>query len=181
MGLTANREIWTVGHSNFSFDQFSDLLNNHRIVYVVDVRSKPSSKYVPHFNRAVIKTKLKEIGIGYLYLGASLGGKPDSPDFYDSDGYVNYQQIADTAEFQGSLDRIIAGAESHRLALMCSCGKPDDCHRRLLIGKALCEKDVRLHHILGDNRVRTESTVFSHPDSLFDPPWRSAMRVARFK
>ena len=47
--------IFTVGHSNHSLDMFIDLLKSHKIDVVVDVRSKPFSRFSPQFNTEGVK------------------------------------------------------------------------------------------------------------------------------
>ena len=43
--------IWTIGHSNHTFEHFTKLLQAEGIEVVVDVRSYPYSRIAPHFNR----------------------------------------------------------------------------------------------------------------------------------
>jgi len=43
------RIVFTIGHSNHPLEVFVDLLKKHEIDVVVDVRSRPRSKYTPHF------------------------------------------------------------------------------------------------------------------------------------
>ena len=52
--------IYTIGHSNITPKSFIDILNQFKIKIVVDIRSSPYSKYVPHFNRENIKKTFKE-------------------------------------------------------------------------------------------------------------------------
>ena len=70
--------IYTVGHSNHPLEKFLALLSKHRIQLVVDVRSRPYSRFVPHFNRKALEETLRKEGIDYRFLGDKLGGKrPD--------------------------------------------------------------------------------------------------------
>jgi len=41
--------IFSIGHSNQPLEAFLSLLQQHSIQVLVDVRSSPYSKYVPHF------------------------------------------------------------------------------------------------------------------------------------
>lgn len=43
--------VYTIGHSNQPTEAFLDLLRQHGIEVVVDVRSAPYSRFVPQFNK----------------------------------------------------------------------------------------------------------------------------------
>jgi uncharacterized protein (DUF488 family) len=180
----ASPVLWTIGHSNHEPDRFVDLVMHAQIGYIVDVRSHPYSRYAPHFNREELDRLLSHRGVGYLFLGDALGGRPDDDHHYDADGHALYAPMAALPAFQRGIERILRGAVSHRLGLMCSCGQPQDCHRRLLVGKVLCEHGAELRHILPDGDVMTEHRVDLNSDggqhSLFDeaPPWRSVRPIA---
>jgi uncharacterized protein (DUF488 family) len=151
----------------------------------VDVRSYPYSKIAPAHNREALGVWLAAAHIRYLYLGAELGGRPESPDHYDDGGHALYGPMSEQAGFQAGLRRILDGAQDHRIALLCSEGDPTHCHRRLLVGKVLAEHGVKLAHIMPDGNVLTEDDVPLPNDSrqcslLEEPdPWRSTQSVSR--
>jgi uncharacterized protein (DUF488 family) len=58
--------IYTIGHSNITQKSFIETLRAFKIQLVIDVRSSPYSKFVPHFNRENIKKQLKENDIRYI-------------------------------------------------------------------------------------------------------------------
>ena len=43
--------LYTVGHSQFEFEYFANLLKKFEINYLIDVRSTPYSKYAETFNK----------------------------------------------------------------------------------------------------------------------------------
>lgn len=129
--------IWTIGHSSHDFDPFARLLRSQEIDVVADVRSFPYSRFAPQFNQDELRQGLQDAGMRYLYLGEDLGGRPSSPDHYDAEGHALYGRMAEAAGFQKVIDHLASGASSHRVALLCSEGKPEGCHRRLLVGKVL--------------------------------------------
>ena len=179
------RCVWSVGHSNHSSERLLALLRSERIAYVVDVRSYPYSKIAPQHNREVLAAWLAAEQIRYLYLGAELGGRPDSPEHYDHDGHALYGPMSEQPDFKEALARIIDGAQQHRIALLCSEANPTHCHRRLLVGKVLAEHGVQLSHIMPDGNVLSEQEV-QMPDenlqcSLLEEhdPWRSTQSVSR--
>jgi uncharacterized protein (DUF488 family) len=151
--------IWTVGHSNHEFDRFSRLLMGEQIEYLVDVRSYPYSRYAPQYGREELQTSVSSLGIGYVYLGVPLGGRPDREEHYDQDGHALYRVMSQQEAFTDAIHALIRGSRRHRLALMCSEADPEHCHRRLLVGKVLAEHGVQLRHIMPDGAVLAEDTV----------------------
>ena len=59
--------IWTVGHSNHDFERFADLVDRHRIAFLLDVRSYPYSRFAPHFNREQLQATIGTRGISYVF------------------------------------------------------------------------------------------------------------------
>jgi uncharacterized protein (DUF488 family) len=151
--------VYTVGHSNVSSEAFIALLKQHGIAVLVDVRSAPYSRYVPHFNGDALKAAVQTAGIRYLYLGAELGGRPADRGYYDGAGHVLYGLLAQSEEFRAGIERLLLGARDFRVAPMCNEENPAECHRRLLVGRVLVERGVRLMHIRGDGRIETEQEL----------------------
>jgi len=158
--LQDQKAIYTVGHSNHSIDTFIHLLQHSNIQVVVDIRSKPISRVVPHFNRKSLENALKSAGIKYMYFGKELGGRPDGKEFYDTDGHVLYTLIAKTSAFNKAIDRLLRGIQQYRVALLCSEENPANCHRRLLVGRVLVSRGVRMEHISGDGRIQKEEELW---------------------
>lgn len=177
--------IWTIGHSNHSFDVLHSLLGAERIEAVVDVRSFPYSRFVPQFNREELEPSLRDAGFRYLFLGEELGGRPKRAEHYDGDGRALYGPMSEEPAFQAAIDRLAEGAKTYRIALLCSEAQPRNCHRRLLIGKVLAERGIGLRHILPDGSAEVEMEVKLRPTddqgSLFGDalPWRSTQSVSR--
>src|SRR5262245_11231288 len=92
-------QILTIGHSNHTMAVFLELLAKHGIEVVVDVRSAPYSRYVPHFNKPSLEEALGQTPIKYLYLGRELGGRPDGREYYDEDGHALYARVAESRLF----------------------------------------------------------------------------------
>lgn len=177
--------VWTIGHSNHDLEAFVDLVARHRIAYLVDIRSHPRSRFAPHFNREQLQRSVETCGIHYAFLGEALGGRPLREDHFDADGRALYNKMAMEPAFREAIERLLRGASEHRLALLCSCGQPHECHRRLLVGKVLCERGAELRHILPDGDVLSERTVELRDDDAQDMlfghdelPWRSIRSVS---
>ena len=159
--------IYTVGHSNHSLAGFLALLSRHDITAVADVRSAPFSRFRPHFNRDTLTASLKDSGIRYSYLGRELGGRSDNPACYEG-GQVQYELVARTATFRDGLARVVDGAACYRIALMCAEQEPLDCHRTLLVARALAEGGNDVVHILGDGKLETHKRTMDRLLARFD-------------
>ena len=134
--------ILTIGHSRHSLERFLSLLETAQVSVVADVRSAPVSRFSPHFNKNVLSASLAGQGIDYVFLGQALGGRPERPEMY-TQGRADYEKMAASPEFRAGLAQLIETAEQHRLVAMCSEADPLDCHRCLLVGRALAESGVR--------------------------------------
>lgn len=157
--LKIGRHIFTIGHSNHPLERFLELLKAHNIEVFVDVRSHPYSKHAPHFDHQLLKARVTVAGIRYLFLGAELGGRPKGEEFYDADGHVLYSRVAESAAFLEGISRLEAGIQKYKVAIMCSEENPAVCHRRLLIGRVLIMRGIRVSHIRGDSRVQTDAEL----------------------
>jgi uncharacterized protein (DUF488 family) len=144
--------VLTIGHSTHPYERFLDLLRMAGVTAVADVRTAPYSRHFSQFNSDALKGELGLDGIAYSFLGKELGGRPKGPQFY-CDGVADYEKMATTEEFQKGLDRVVEGAKKYRIALMCSEHDPLDCHRCLLVGRALAKRGVDVKHILPDNAI----------------------------
>lgn len=166
--------VLTVGHSNHSLETFLGLLERHRVTALADVRSAPYSRFNPHFSREPLATALKARGVRYVYLGRELGGRSDDPACY-KEGRIRYDRVAQTDRFREGLERVVRGAAEHRVVLMCAEKEPLDCHRTLLVARALDERGVEVAHILFDGRLELHAGVMDrllaesgvHPEDDF--------------
>lgn len=152
------REVLTIGHSNHSIEHFLALLHGAGVTAIADVRSAPHSRHVPQFNHDALKATLRDAGIAHVYLGRELGGRPQNRQQY-RDGVADYEKIAAGETFQAGLRRVLDGAATHRVALMCAEQHPLDCHRCLLVGRALAARGARVRHILPDGATATQADI----------------------
>ena len=147
--------IHTIGHSDQQASELIGLLHQHGVTAVVDVRSHPQSAWAPQFNRAAIRTTLKQQRIRYAFMGDSLGVRSPDPAHYEN-GKVVYQRIAESPQFRKGLALVIANATRERIALMCSEQDPFDCHRAILIAPELERAELQVEHILKGGAVITQ-------------------------
>lgn len=143
--------IYTIGHSNHTWERFLDLLRPHGIDLLVDVRSNPRSRFASWSNRDRLAQNLARCGIDYLWRGDSLGGIPRgrrSQDAFDGMSVEEWYQTRRSAtDFLAAIADISLGATGNRLALMCSEGDPMRCHRASLLEPALRMEGMDIRHI----------------------------------
>jgi uncharacterized protein (DUF488 family) len=150
--------IWTIGHSNQSAVRFIDLLQGASIDCVADVRSTPFSRRNPQFSQKALAASLKDAGIEYWFLGDALGARPKDPGCWE-DGKVSYARIAASAAFQDAIHVLIETSHAKRIALMCAEKEPLDCHRTILVGRALAQRGTALFHIHADGRIEPQDAL----------------------
>lgn len=143
--------LYTLGHSNHGFEDFLALLRRHAVETVADVRSRPFSRFVPHFTKDRLERLLAGEGIGYLYLGRELGGKPlrDDPPQTRLDYAARVAQPA----FRAGIARLLEAAGAHRTAIVCRERDQLECHRLHLICRYVRTTVGEIRHILPDGRI----------------------------
>lgn len=151
-------DIYTIGHSNHSFDDFAGLLKKHQVEVVIDVRSAPFSRFNPHFNKDELKRSLNDKKIRYLFLGRELGARSEDASCY-LNGQVQFDKLAKTELFRNGADRVLNGAKRFTVALMCAEKDPLDCHRTILVARELVGRGAKVCHILADGSTRSHADV----------------------
>jgi uncharacterized protein (DUF488 family) len=163
-------DLFSIGHSNIPAERFVGMLHDAGLNAVADVRSVPASRRFPWFSAKNLAVRLRHDGILYIPFGDSLGGRPSEPSLY-RDGAADYEKMAKQPEFRAGLDRLLIVAKQWRVCLMCAEREPLDCHRCLLVSRALAERGLAVGHILHDGTIEphtaTEQRLLaaSGPDS----------------
>lgn len=158
-----NRELYTIGHSTLTVDDFLRLLKENYIQVLVDVRSQPYSRFNPQFNRESLKHAMAYAGIEYIFAGEHLGGRPSDPTCYKDgvvpDSKANYLKLVDYVEvmkrewYQRGIERLLQIASERLTVIMCSEDDPMQCHRHHLIAQTLLKRGDTVWHIRSDGRV----------------------------
>lgn len=151
--------IYTIGYGSRDLQEFLDLLHRFEIKFLVDVRSVPVSRFKPSFSQDALHEALDQRGIRYVFMGNLLGGRPADKECY-ANGKVDYAKVQATAAFHTGVQRLrIASAKGLSLCLMCSEGKPEECHRSKLIGRVLDSEGILVQHIGSDGTLATQRQV----------------------
>lgn len=151
--------VLTIGHSSHPLERFLELLRQHRVEVLVDARSRPYSRFAPHFSRAPIERAVVGAGLRYLYLGDAIGGQPAARECYDADGKVDYDLVEQQGFYRRGIERLRDGITRFRVCLVCAEEDPSRCHRRLLISRTLVREGVEVHHIRGSGAIETEAEL----------------------
>lgn len=145
--------LFTIGHSTRTFDELREVLNAHSISTLVDIRSFPMSRRLPHFNRESLEKALPEAGIRYVWM-KELGGRrgkirDDSPHVaLRNPSFRNYADYMLTQEFRHGIGQLIEAAENSRTAYMCAERVYFQCHR-MLVSDWLVARGHEVLHIDG--------------------------------
>ncbi len=123
------RVIWTIGHSNVSGEKLRERLKAYEIDRVIDVRTKPYSRWCPQFNKNQLEHTLAEVDINYQWLGDRLGGLEENIGYDEA-----IQWVFDRAKYEN-------------IALMCSEGAYQKCHRYTVLTPSLLELGAEVVHI----------------------------------
>ncbi len=139
-------QIFTIGTSNRTMEEFISLLKEHRVEVAVDVRAIPFSKRYPHFSQGPLASVLRSNDIEYVYLGKELGG-------FRKEGYETY---ARSPQFEKGLELLQDLAKKRTASLFCSEKIPSKCHRKV-ISKALKTKGWKVFHIIDPTTTEEEA------------------------
>ena len=149
--------LFTIGHSNHPIERFIALLRRHGVEVVADVRSRPYSRFVPHFGKERLARILGDEGLGYLFLGQELGGKPVQDD--PPQARLDYRARIKEPAFQQGIETLLDALADRRVALLCREREPLDCHRLHLICRYLRPMALDIRHILPDGEVEVQQTT----------------------
>ncbi|PYX97214.1 MAG: hypothetical protein DMG71_03685 [Acidobacteria bacterium] len=152
--------LYTIGHSTRSIDEFLSALRAHSIGALVDIRSFPVSRRLPHFNRESLEQTLSASGIQY-----------DSPNVaLRNASFRNYADYMLTAEFEHGISELLSLAQRSPTAYMCAERVYFRCHRMLVSdwlvahGHAVLHIDAegppRTHKLMSEARVVDGQVIY---------------------
>jgi uncharacterized protein (DUF488 family) len=153
--------LYTIGHSTHAIERFVELLAEHQVAVLADVRSFPGSRRWPQFNQAELACSLAQAGVEYRWFKL-LGGRrhsvrPDSPHTgWTHPAFRSYADYTESAEFEAGLAELIAVATCVEIAIMCSEGLWWRCHRRI-ISDQMTVRGWQVMHIMPDGQLKPHS------------------------
>lgn len=160
-------DIYTIGHSTHTEEEFISLLKKYKIEVLVDVRSFPGSKYVPQFNKENMEIWLPKQDIKYIHI-AELGGRRNKNkeinellvNGWRNAAFRNYAAYSLTQGYEKGIERLIKLSEENQVCYMCSEALPWRCHR-LIISNTLVSRGIHVHHIM------TEDNIIDHEIGMY--------------
>src|ERR1035437_6780303 len=139
-------EIWTIGHSTRSTEEFLALLHDHAISSLVCVYKNRSTWLANH-------------AITYQH-ASDLGGRrnrqhdvdPAINAAWQNASFRNYADYTLGDAYQTALANLTTVAQTSRVAFMCSEALPWRCHRSL-IADSLAAHGWAVHHLMSVGEV----------------------------
>ncbi len=154
--MEANNEIWTIGHSTRSLEEFVAILHSFDITLIADVRNFPGSRKFPQFNKEALEISLPQHSIQYVHIKALGGRRKANPDSKNTSwrhpafrGYADYME---TSAFDAGIKELVNIALKQRTAYMCSEAVWWRCHRSM-ISDYLKLHEWKVMHIMGMNKA----------------------------
>lgn len=154
------KTIHSIGYGQRSLPSFVNTLQMLGIDTVIDIRSFPYNRYIPHFNEDSVCHALEKVGISYLNGGESLGEKPSRSSGCYSDGTADWTAMSKADSFSEAVGKIQnLCKEGHNVAIVSSEGDPLSSHRFGLVSRSLAEKGMDVRHILHSGEVVPHSEM----------------------
>ncbi len=130
--------IYSIGYHKKSLTIIDRLMRAKNISILIDVRSRPYSKFNQDFNQDCLQRELTD---RYSWQGDKLGG-------------FQSNRISDE-----DLNRLIQLAHRCNIMLMCMESNPRQCHRYHKIAKNLLPKNIDMTHIIDQDEILTSILV----------------------
>lgn len=165
--------LYTIGHSNHAADAFIQLLLQHAIQCLADVRTAPYSRYNKQFNKENLASLVENAGIAYCWMGETLGGKRE--DLQSSMGFRQEELFNQDTAYQKGIAALIDIASQSRTAIMCSEEDPRHCHRHRIISATLLYRktiagqqlnEIHIHHIRANGTLENAAKI----PVVYQPP-----------
>ena len=133
-------EIYTLGHSNYPFDKFIEILKKHNINCIVDIRGIPYSK----FNT-------------YIYMADEFAAKRKTKVSYNDEGYADFDKVIQEDIFKNGIERLKVGcSKGYKIVLLGAMQDPIRCHRAILMGRELIKAGFDVKHIMHEGDLKTQ-------------------------
>ncbi|PHV69202.1 hypothetical protein CS063_17080 [Sporanaerobium hydrogeniformans] len=152
--------IYTIGHSNYTMEDFVSRIKVYGIEYVADIRGTPYSKYNKQYDKNVIGANLMEHGIKYVYMGKEFAAQRSNRSLYLPEGYADFEQVRTDSDFLNGVERLKKGLEKgYHIVLMGARQNPVECHRYALVGRWLITYGFEVRHILHKGGIATQGQL----------------------
>lgn len=165
------RKLYTIGHSNRTFDELVAALEAWQVTALIDIRHFTRSRANPQFNASALRRRLPKRGISYTSI-AALGGRrgrakdaePGRNAGWTNAAFENYADHAETPAFQDALAALLERCAVETCAIMCAEAVWWRCHRRIVADYALTRRVPVAHIFTATKAVRATRTPFARYD-----------------
>lgn len=159
--MTLSTTLYSIGYATKPIETFLAQLKHYDITAIADVRSVPYSKAFFDYHQGALDNTLRQNDIRYVFLGEELGPRSKDPAHYDTNQQVRFDLLSQSELFQKGINRLNKGLQNNwRIALMCAEKDPANCHRSLLIGRALqTSHNIELQHITHTGELEPQNEM----------------------
>ena len=177
--MSGGGAFFTIGHSNRELDEFLQMLTEHRIETVVDVRKLAGSRRYPRFNADNLAGVLASRAIELARFEGLTGRRPVSKTvpfetnaWWQNRSFHNYADHALSAEFAEALQGLLDLGHETRMAIMCAEAVWWRCHRRIIADYLLAAGE-QVRHLLGPGSATSaqmsEGAVLARATVIYPP------------
>ena len=153
-------EIYALGHSNYPFDKFIEILKKYNINCVVDIRAIPYSKYNTQYNKEFFQSNLKRLGYTYIYMADEFGAKRKTRESYNSEGYADFEKVIFEDSFKKGIERLKIGCKKgYRIVLLGAMQDAIRCPRAILVGRQLIKEGFNVKYIMHEGDLKSQTDL----------------------
>lgn len=153
--------LYSIGYATKPIQIFLEQLKQYGVNVIADVRSVPFSNAFFDYHQDALRTTLRDHGIRYVFLGEELGPRSKDPAHYDTNRQIRFDLLSQSEGFLRGIRRLRKGMQNEWIiALLCAEKDPADCHRSLLVGRALqASFGIDLRHITHTGKLELQSEL----------------------
>lgn len=157
-----NTTVFTIGYSGFPNEKdFIAKLKSFGIDALCDVRSIPRSSTFKTYNDDSLILSLPLHKIFYYPFGKVFGARQNDRKYYTGgeDSYLDFESFSQSDLFNSGMLHLGTLLKAGYVpCLLCAEKEPADCHRAILVGRALRDAGYCIVHILPDT-VKSQEDV----------------------
>ena len=132
--------MYTIEYQGITAPDLEQILIEKKVTHLLDVRSKPLSRWKPEFNKPALERRFANSSITYIWEGKTLGG---------------LSEISEDA-----IKHLAAFDKGRTVCIMCMEKDPAKCHRSYEIGRRISAYGIEIDHlVLCDRNKRNEKGI----------------------
>lgn len=154
------KTIYTIGYAGFHIEEFVKTLRKYEITVLIDVRTNPhSSGYYQEYSKEALQPVLDKNGIIYRNYAQEFGARQNDLKYF-SNGVLDFKKFTSSDIFKNGIEKINKGLElKYKFVLMCAEKDPINCHRNIMITKAMRDIGFKVFHIICDGSLQTQEDI----------------------